>query len=63
MTPERRREIEEMLAREDAMFFYGDEDYQDPRFMHDANPIIRELLDEIDRITRMVEQRSKRSDA
>jgi hypothetical protein len=50
MTPERRAEIEAMLAAPHAMFFYGDEDWQDPRFMDDADPIIRELLAEIDRL-------------
>jgi hypothetical protein len=50
MTPERLAEIQAMLDRDNAMFFYGDEDWQDPRFMDDANPIIRELLAEIDRL-------------
>jgi hypothetical protein len=53
---QRRAEIEEMLDAPHAMFFYGDEDWQDPRFMDDANPIIRELLAEIDRLNTEREQ-------
>jgi hypothetical protein len=64
MTPERRAEIEAMLDAPHAMFFYGDEDWQDPRFMDDANPIIRELLAEIDRLnserTSMIEHHAFR---